>query len=110
MDLPNAENAVVDIAKLRDYCLSEDHLRGRHKARVFAASLGLTADHAVELQAALLQAAKAEDATATDGDEYGQRYVVDFTMKGPVGEARVRSSWIVSTGEDFPRLTSCYVI
>ncbi len=34
MKLPNAENAVVEIAKLRDYCLSEDHLRGRHKARV----------------------------------------------------------------------------
>jgi hypothetical protein len=35
--LPHAELAVVDIAKLRDYCLNADHLRGRHKARVFAA-------------------------------------------------------------------------
>lgn len=32
----------VDMAKLRDYCLSETHLRGRHKARVFRARLGLT--------------------------------------------------------------------
>jgi hypothetical protein len=110
MKLPNGENAVVDSAKLRNYCLSEDHLRGRHKARVFAAALGLTAKHAEELQAALLQAAKIEDAIATNQDEYGQRFVVDFTMKGPIAEARVRSSWIVRTGEDFPRLTSCYVI
>ena len=57
MKLPNAEKAIVDIANLRDYCLSEDHLRGRHKARVFLASLGLTAQYAEELQASLLQAA-----------------------------------------------------
>jgi hypothetical protein len=40
MKLPNGDQAVVDIAKLRDYCLNKDHLRGRHKARVFAAVLG----------------------------------------------------------------------
>src|SRR5947209_1502483 len=101
MKLPNPDQAVVDIAKLRDYCLSEDHLRGRHKARVFAAALGLSAKDADVLQAALLQAAKNEEAMAGDQDEYGQRYVIDFTMKGPSGEARVRSAWIVKAGEDF---------
>ncbi|SRR5260370_31487888 len=110
MKLPNGEHAVVDIAKLRDYCLNPDHFRGRHKARVFAAALGVNADHAEELQAALLEAARNEEAKVADQDEFGQRFVVDFTMKGPVGEGRVRSSWIVKTGEDFPRLTSCYVI
>ena len=110
MKLPNGERAVVDIAKLRDYCLSLDHPRGRHKARVFAAALGLTADHAEALQDALLEAARTEEASATDLDDYGQRYVVDFTMNGPAGQARVRSSWIVRSGEDFPRLTSCYVL
>ncbi len=109
MNLPNGENALVDIAKLRDYCLSEDHLRGRHKARVFAAALGLTAQYADQLQAALLRAAATNDATASEADEYGQRYLVDFRMKGPTGEADVRSCWIVRTGEDVPRLTSCYV-
>lgn len=110
MKLPNADNAFVDTAKLRDYCLSEDHLRGRHKAKVFAAALGLTAEHVDDLQAALMQAARTEDAVATNHDEYGQRFALDFTMKGPAGEAPVRSSWIVRTGEDFPRLTSCYVL
>lgn len=110
MKLPNGERAVVDIAKLRDYCLSPDHPRGRHKARVFAASLGLTAQHAGDLRNALVEAARAEEATATDQDEYGQRYTVDFTMNGPAGTARIRSSWIVRAGEDFPRLTSCYVL
>ena len=110
MKIPNADHAVVDIAKLRDYCLSEDHLRGRHKSRVFAAALGLAADQAQELHAALLRAAQEEDAALSEKDEYGQRYIVDFTMNGPAGKAAVRSAWIIRLGEDFPRLTSCYVI
>src|SRR5438132_14244701 len=107
MKLPNGDRAIVDIAKLSDYCLSPEHPRGRHKARVFASALGLTADHAEGLRDALLEISRTGEALATDHDEFGQRYVVDFTMKGPSGEAAVRSSWMVRAGEDFPRLTSC---
>ncbi|MCI2429576.1 hypothetical protein LM604_02825 [Candidatus Acetothermia bacterium] len=110
MKLPNPERAVVEIEKLRDYCLSFEHPRGRHKARVFAAALGITADHAESLREALLAAARAHDAILTEQDEYGQRFVVDFTMKGLARSARVRSSWIVRHGEDFARLTGCYVL
>jgi len=42
MKLPNGERAFVDMAKLRDYSLDPAHKEGRHKARVFAAALGLT--------------------------------------------------------------------
>ena len=42
MKLPNAENAVVDIAKLRDYCLDPNHPEGKHKARIFMEKLGIT--------------------------------------------------------------------
>ncbi len=110
MRMPNAERAVVDIEKLRDYCLSPDHPRGRHKARVFAAALGLTADHAELLRDALLEAARTQDAVLVDQDGYGARYVIEFTMEGPAREGRVHSSWIVRRSEDFPRLTSCYVL
>ena len=110
MRLPNAENAVVDVAKLRDYCLNPNHPRGRHKARVFFAALGLTAARADDLRAALLAAARTEDATRHDHDEYGERYVLDFLMTGPAGQAQVRSAWIIRSGEAFPRLSSCYVL
>ena len=40
MKLPNADRAVVEIEKLRDYCLSSSHPRGRHKARVFCHCFG----------------------------------------------------------------------
>lgn len=108
--LPNPENAVVDIRKLLDYCLNPEHPRGRHKARVFSAALGLSADEAEELEGALLSAARSAEAVATEEDEYGQRYVVDFEMSTAAGSATVRSAWIVRRGGDFPRLTSCYVL
>ncbi len=106
MKMPNPGRAVVDIESLCNYCLSSAHPRGRHKARVFAATLGLTADRAGELQEALFAAAQAEGAILTEQDDYGQRYVVDFGMNRPTGQARVRSSRIVRRGEDFARFTS----
>jgi hypothetical protein len=108
--LPNPERAVVDIQKLRDYCLNPEHRRGCHKARVFASSLGLTAADASYLRKALLVAARENDAVPAEADEYGKRYVVDFMASGPAGKAAVRGSWIVRRGEDFPRLTSCFVL
>ena len=110
MRLPNADRAVVDIQKLRDYCLSAEHPRGRHKARVFAATLGLTADHAEQLRDALLDAARNGQATAAEEDSHGKRYVIEWTVGGPRGEATVHSTWIVRRGEDFPRLATCYVL
>lgn len=89
----------MDIEKLRDYCLSLDHPRGRHKARVFASALGLTAEDAEELRDALLSAARDGEANASGQDEYGQRYVLDFEVVRSAGRARVRSSWIVRSGK-----------
>ena len=77
MKLPNADRAIVEIEKLRDYCLSSSHPRGRHKARVFITALGITADNAQELKQAILSAVTTEEATPTERDEYGQRFVVD---------------------------------
>jgi hypothetical protein len=109
MKMPNPDQAIVDIRKLRDYCLSPEHPRGRHKARVFAATLGLTANDADELRRALLAAAYSDTAVLAEGDHYGQRYLLDFAMITGRGRAEVRSCWIVRRGENFPRLTSCYV-
>ena len=110
MKLPNAERADVEIGKLRDYCLNANHPRGRHKAHVFATALGITADDAEELKRAILSAILVEEAELTERDEYGQRYIVDFSMKRQGKEAAIRSSWIVRRGEDYPRLTSCYIL
>ena len=108
--LPNPSRAVVDIEKLRGYCLSRTHVRGRHKARVFESALGLRAENAETLRRALLQAAVTYDVTRAAVDQHGERYMLDFPLIGPAGKRTVRSFWIVLTGEDIARLTTCYVL
>ncbi len=109
--IPNGDRAIVDLAKLRDYCLNLLHPRGRHKARVFEARLGLTTTDAEMLRRALLDAvASHENATLGQVDEFGQRYLLDFEVHGPRGSGIIRSSWIMRTNEEFPRLATCYVL
>jgi hypothetical protein len=109
MKLPNPERAVVDIAKLLDYCLNPKHEDGKHKAKVFAAALGLSRSNAEWLQRHLLDIAR-EEATLVSESRFGRLYVIDFPLETSHGAAMVRSGWIVRTGEDFPRLTTCFVL
>ena len=110
MKLPDGERALVDIDKLRGYCLNANHPRGRHKARVFA-SVGIREADAEDLRTALLQAAIHMDAQLGTLDPYGQRYLIDFELVRQTRTVRIRSTWIVLTGQDHsPRLTSCYVL
>jgi hypothetical protein len=100
MKLPNGDRAIADVIKLRDYCLDQGHPRGRHKARVFAAALGLTAADAEELRHVLLANAAASDAWPTSTDQYGDRYVLDFDIAraaGPLACAADGSSGVVRT-------------
>ena len=57
MTLPGSERALIDIGKLHGYCLNLAHPRGRHKARVFVASLGLSQAEAAILREYLAIAA-----------------------------------------------------
>jgi len=108
MILPYAERAVVDIRKLRDYCLCPTHDEGKHKARLFAAALGMTADNAEALREILLQVVKTHEAQLGRRDEYGQRHFVDFTVEWRGQRAVIRSGWIIEHQSDTPRLTTCY--
>jgi hypothetical protein len=108
MPIPNAERAIVDIRKLRDYCLNPMHEEGQHKARLFAAVLDMTADNAEDLRALLLQAVTTADAQFGRHDGYGQRYTVDVLLEWRGKRAMVRSGWIIEHDSDTPRLTTCY--
>lgn len=108
--LPNAERAVVDIAKLRDYSLNPTHEKGKHKARVFRAALGFTEADAEQLRQLVINAALNSEALPGAFTPYGKRFAVDFQVMGLTGPATVRAVWIVRNDEDFPRLTSCYIV
>lgn len=108
MLIPNAENAVVDIRKLRDYCLNPEHDDGKHKARLFASILGMTSGNAEELRQILLEVVKTQSAQLGRQDEFGQRYTLDFTVEWQNRSATLRSGWIIEHGSEIPRLTTCY--
>jgi len=103
-------DAFVDLMKLEDYCLCPTHPEGKHKARVFQSALGITAADAVWLQDEILAAALREECNPGRNSAHGQRYTVDFSVRRNSSEARIRSAWIVRSGETFPRLSSCYVL
>jgi hypothetical protein len=90
--------------------LLAEHKEGKHKARVFAAALELEADDAEWLREELLEIAKSEDCQLGRKNDYGQRYLIEFELSHGRKTARVRRIWIIRTGENFPRLVTCYVV
>lgn len=108
--IPNGRRASIDSRKLAGYFLSPEHPVGRHKAILFERVLGITAEHAHAFEEILRYVAAHAVAAASSQDEFGQRYTIDFTLRTPVGSAPIRSAWIVRPGEDFVRLTTCFVL
>ena len=110
MKLPAGNRAIVELAKIERYALAPEHEEGKHKARVFAAALGLGREHSGWLRERLLDAARTRDCIATGTTRFGTRYAIDFLLNHAGRSAMLRSCWIVRVEEDFPRLTTCYVL
>jgi hypothetical protein len=110
MKIPHADRAEVSLRKLRDYCLNPLHGEGKHKARVFASALGMTAADAELLRVLLLEGVRLHETQAGYLDAYGQRYTVDVPVEWQGKRAIIRSGWLLEHGSDVPRLTSCFVL
>jgi hypothetical protein len=110
MKLPNPELTIIDLKKLSDYCLNPEHPDGQHKARVFKAALGISLENVEELRLALLEAIRVNEAVIDKSNQYGQKYVIDFTMARAKQQATIHSVWIVKYTEDFARLVTCYIL
>lgn len=71
----------------------------------------MTSADAEKLREILLIAATVNNEVFMTGtDQYGCRYIFDVLVTWNNREAFVRSAWIIKTGENFPRLVSCYVV
>lgn len=106
MVLPNAHNAVVPLAKLRDYILDPGHPQGKHKAQALGTATGLDARHAEWLRAQILE--QVPDAPVLDRrvTAFGIGYNVVVRVDGPNGTLTVQTRWIVKEGENVPRFTT----
>jgi hypothetical protein len=110
MKLSNGEHADLG-TKLEDYSLNPLHRHGQHKARVFESALGITLANKENLSRALFAAAKNSNEFATFGDNgFGETYVLRFRLTTEKGSATVLSAWIIRHNEDFPRLTTCFIV
>jgi hypothetical protein len=110
MKLPNGAGADLG-DKLERYVLNTEHHRGKHKAHVFQSVLGITLQNMQLLKTALLDAAANSDECESRGHQgHGVRYVLQFEMTTTAGSATIMSAWIIRDQEDFPRLTTCYIL
>ena len=108
--LPRGERADLG-SKLEEYVLNPMHREGRHKARVFESALGITLVNRESLRQAILAAAANSDQAQLHGDNgHGVVYSLRFRMETPKGSAVVLTAWIGRHGEDFPRMTTCYIV
>ena len=79
--------------------------------RVSAATLSITLDNRQVLRDVLLQAAAISGAAESRGDNgFGEMFLLRFPLTTSKGAAIILSVWIVRHGEDFPRLTTCYIV
>lgn len=81
--LPHADSAIVPIEKLRDYVLDPEHPVGKHKARVFAAALGIRRNDAPRLKSLILKGILKNEAVDQGDSIHGARYRVDFSSHWP---------------------------
>jgi hypothetical protein len=106
--LPEADRAIIDVAKVRDYLLSPEHPVGRFKATFFA-SVGYVRRDWERLRQELVSVAVAGDATPGQPSAFGEKYEVRGSIMGPTGRRfAVVTVWIVLRGESVPRFVTAY--
>ena len=108
MKLPNAESAIVEDDKVRDYLLSPDHPIGRFKARVFNA-VGYRHETWQRLRDDLIALAVAIEVELVHTNQHGQRWVGAGQLRGPAGlPLPVVTVWLIPSEGSPPRLITAY--
>jgi len=108
--LPHGDRAILHTRKLRDYCLSPSHPRGRHKARVFQQALDIDQRDAEWLRPVLLDAARSGEASHLGADAWGSPWRVDVSIERQGKHGVIRTIWLVRAGEEVPRFVTCWVM
>ncbi|XHX77905.1 MAG: DUF6883 domain-containing protein [Stenomitos frigidus ULC029] len=108
MKLPEGDRADVPLQKLTGYCLNLEHQSGKHKARVFASALGITAENADDLRELIQRAAIEGEVVQQNITEFGQVFKVDWAVPERDGLI-LRTLWEMTTANPHPRLISAFI-
>lgn len=110
--LPGCEDAWIPEGKLKDYALSPEDPKGKHKARVFSSVLGIEQEDWQYLREQILERLPEYEAVLRDADTgYGQEWEVLVPIEGRNACTRyVATKWlIVNRSRPRPRLSTLYV-
>jgi hypothetical protein len=106
--LPNADRAVVEDAKVRDYLLSPSHPIGRFKS-VFFLALGFSIEDWRSLRDVLLELGRSGEGLPGQTSPFGQKFEISATLTGPSGrQAKVVTVWMVCHGQDFAHFVTAF--
>ena len=108
MKLPSGSRATIPMERLLGYCLNSEHPSGKHKARVFASALGITADNADDLRALIERAAVEGDVVQQTTTEFGHLWKVDWAVPS-YDQIILRTLWETTSASLYPRLISAFV-
>jgi hypothetical protein len=107
MRLPNADSAILSEAKLRDYLLNSTHPDNGGKARVFLA-LGYARDDWQQLASDLREQHLTQEASISRANAYGTAWRIEAELRGPQGNARIRSVWFIEFGSEAAHFLTAY--
>jgi len=108
MRLPSAERAVVPQKKVGNYLLNLKHPVGGGKASFFL-HFGFQPANWTLLADALRQHVLENEVADSVTDDDGETYLVEGPLETPSGRRpRIRSVWLVETGELAPRFITAY--
>lgn len=106
--IPNAENALIDDAKISEYLLNPDHPSNGGKADYFL-RFGFSAGRTGTMAAALLQHARDGELDEVGQTPFGTEYAIEGPLRTPDGRnPLVRTVWLWRTGEPGPHLVTAY--
>src|SRR6516165_3954689 len=103
MQLPNRLQAYIPSEKLSAYLLSETHAFRKAKATFFRA-LGFNETNITLLEHKLLILAHSAPVQHVVPSPHGIKYIIAGVLEAPSGASpRLRTVWILATGETHPR-------
>lgn len=106
-----ASRLTISPTKFTMYALNENPPKGKHKARVFRATLGYTESNYATLLSQIEAQALDAEATIYKEDQHGRHLQVDLPVIGIMGQAEmVRTGWLVGPNSDTALLSTLYVL
>ena len=105
--LRNADRAIIEEQKLRDYLLNPDNPNNGGKWRVFFA-IGYRPESWEILETDLRQQHLTQEAEFSRATPHGDRYKIAAVLHGPRGSANIESVWQFDVGSEVARLISAY--